>query len=177
MLRACNWAVHPDDDPMKRVIACLLLVLGLMSGGALAAGKNNGPFISIHPEGSEDEGRRMVRPDEVGGQQRWFRISPEVSGRHFSGYTAFLSEDGSSYGAALYLNDEGARALLVMCSTFQGKLGRIIVNGRPVDTVRIDRAPADRRIIIWSGLTKDDFKAFDKSKKLSRIGGEDPQQQ
>lgn len=161
---------------MKRTIGILMLVMGLLSAGLMAAGKNTGPFIAIHPEGAEDEGQRMVRPDEQGGETRWYRISPEVSGRHFSGYTPFLSEDGITYGAALYLNDEGTRAVQVMCSTFQGKLARIIVNGRPVDTVRIDRAPRDRRIIIWSGLTPEDFKAFEKSRKLKRVGGESPQQ-
>ena len=147
----------------------------LFSGSLMAAGKNKGPFIAIHPEGAEDEGQRMVRPDEVGGERRWFRISPEVSGRHFAGYTAFLAEDGLTYGVALYLNDEGTRAVQIMCSTFNGKLGRIIVNGRPVDTLRIDRPPADRKIIIWSGLTKEDLKAFDKSGKMKRVGGEVPQ--
>lgn len=160
---------------MKRAIGILLLALSVVSGGLMAAAKNNGPFIAIHPEGGEDEGQRMVRPDTVGGQTRWFRISPEVSGRHFAGYTPFASEDGFTFGAALYLNDEGTRAAQVMCSTFQGKLGRVIVNGRPVDTLRIDRAPADRRIIIWGGLTKEDFVAFDKSGKLRRIGGDVPQ--
>lgn len=161
---------------MKRAIGCLLLVWSLVSGEAMAAAKNEGPFIAMHPEGTKDEGQRMVRPDQQGGQERWFRISPEVSGRHFSGYTAFMAEDGASYGAVLHLNDEGTRAVQVMCSTFQGKLARIIVNGRPVDTVRIDRPPADRRIIIWSGLGKADFKAFDKSRKLKRVGGENPGQ-
>ena len=155
---------------------CVLLVLSLMSGALMAAGKNNGPFIAMHPEGTKEEGQRMVRPDEVGGKMRYFRISPEVSGRHLSGYTAFLAEDGVSYGVSLYLNDEGLRAAMVMCSTFQGKLARILVNGRPVDTVRIDRAPADRRIVIWSGLTREDFKAFEKSGKMKRMGGEDPLQ-
>lgn len=170
-LRACNLRLSPDDAAMKRVIGFFLLMLGLVSGVVFAAAKNNGPFIAIHPEGGEDEGRRMVRPDEVGGETRWFRISPEVSGRHFGGYAPFQAEDGYSYGAVLYLNDEGTRAVQVMCSTFQGKLGRIIVNGRPVDTVRIDRPPVDRKIVIWSGLTKEDFKAFDKSGKMKRVGG------
>jgi hypothetical protein len=155
---------------MKRSIF-LGLAVSLASGGAWAAGKNNGPFIAIHPEGREDEGQRMVRPDEVGGEVRWFRISPEVSGRHFAGYTPFRAEDGVSYGAVLFLNDEGARAIQVLCTTFQGKLGRIIVNSRPVDTIRIDRPPTDRRVIIWSGLTAEDLKAFDKSGKLKRVGG------
>lgn len=159
---------------MKRVLTGLLLIFCLVPSLLEAAGKNNGPFISLHPEGAEDEGQRMVRRDESGGQVHYYRISPEISGRHFGAYTAFMAEDGASYGAVLYLNEEGGRAMQVMCSTFQGKLARIIVNGRPVDTVRIDRAPKDGRVVIWSGLGKEDFKMFDKSKKLKRIGGENP---
>ena len=157
---------------MKRAISCVLLLITLMGGGLLAAGKNKGPFIGMHPEGSEDEGPRMVRPDTLGGQQRWFRMSPEVSGRHFGAYTPFPAQDGNGMGAVLYLNEEGMRAAMVMCSTFNGKLARILVNGRPVDTVRIDRPPADRRIVVMSGLMVEDFKAFDKSERMKRIGGE-----
>ena len=162
---------------MKRVISWVLLLVMLMGGGLYAAAKNKGPFIGMHPEGSEDEGPRMVRADTVGGQKRWFRMSPEVSGRHFAAYTPFAAQDGNGMGAVLYLNEAGLRAAMVMCSTFQGKLARILVNGRPVDTVRIDRPPTDRKIIIVSGLALEDFKAFDKSGHLKRIGGEDSQPQ
>lgn len=158
---------------MKRVTALVLLLVTMCGSGLLAAGKNKGPFIGMHPEGSEDEGPRMVRPDVVGGQKRWFRMSPEVSGRHFGAYTPFAAQDGNGMGAVLYLNEEGMRAAMVMCSTFNGKLARILVNGRPVDTVRIDRPPADRQIVVVSGLTQEDFKAFDKSDRMKRIGGDD----
>ena len=159
---------------MKRAISLGLLLITLFTGGLLAAAKNKGPFIGMHPEGTEEEGPRMVRPDAVGGQKRWFRISPEVSGRHFGAYTPFAAPDGNGMGAVLYLNEQGTRAVMVMCSTFQGKLARILVNGRPVDTVRIDRPQADRKIVIMGGLTIEDFKAFDKSGRLKRIDGNGP---
>lgn len=160
-------------DLMKRALSLILLLLALSCAGLDAAAKNKGPFIGMHPEGSEEEGPRMVRPDTVGGQKRWFRMSPEVSGRHFKGYTPFAAADGNGMGALLYLNEEGMRAAMVMCSTFNGKLARILVNGRPVDTVRIDRPPADRKIVIISGLTIEDFKAFDKSGRMKRLGGDE----
>lgn len=137
----------------------------------MAAGKPKGPFIGMHPEGDKNEGPRMVRPDNVGGQVVFFRISPEVSGRHFGAYAPFMADDGS-FGVQLQLKEEGERAVQVMCSTYQGKLVRIIVNGRPVDTVRLDRPPTDGKIIIWTGLTKQDLLLFDKSMK--RSGGIDP---
>ena len=156
---------------MKRAICLILLLVTVLGDSVVAAGKNKGPFIGMHPEGSEDEGPRMVRPDTVGGQNRWFRTSPEISGRHFGAYTPFVAQDGNGMGAVLFLNEEGMRAAMVMCSTFNGKLARILVNGRPVDTVRIDRPPSDRKIVVVSGLTLEDFKAFDKSARMKRIGG------
>ncbi len=114
----------------------------------------------------------MVREEVIGGERHYFRISPEVASRHFAGYSAFPAEDGASFGATLYLNAEGRRAVEVMCSTYQGKLGRVIVNGRAVDTLRIDRPGADGQIIIWQGLNVADLKSM--SKKLKRVGGEDP---
>jgi hypothetical protein len=139
----------------------------------MAAGKSKGPFIGMHPEGDEHEGPRMVRPDIVAGEKKYFRISPEVSGRHFGAYSAFMADDGS-FGVALQLKEEGARALQVMCSNYQGKLARIIVNGRPVETLRLNQPPADGRVIVWSGLTRQDLELFDKSMK--RVGGIDPKQ-
>lgn len=113
----------------------------------------------------------MVRPDMVGGEKKYFRISPEVSGRHFGAYAAFMADDGS-FGVAFQLKEEGVRALQVLCSNYQGKLARIIVNGRPVETLRLDQPPADGRVIVWSGLNRQDLELFDKSMK--RFGGIDP---
>ncbi|MDB6133678.1 MAG: hypothetical protein JWM59_1921 [Verrucomicrobiales bacterium] len=152
-----------------RLLFCLLLI----PVSALAAGKSKGPFIGMHPEGDSQEGPRMVRPDMINGEKKFFRISPEVSGRHFGGYTAFMAQDGS-FGAAFKLKEEGVRAVQILCSTYQGKLVRIIVNGRPVDVQQIDQPPTDGRIIVWSGLNRQDLLLFDKSMK--RIGGVDPKQ-
>jgi len=158
------------DKLMSRILRLLFCLL-LLPASALAGSKPKGPFIGMHPEGDEKEGPRMVRPDKVGGETVYFRISPEVSGRHFGAYAPFMADDGS-FGVVLQLKEEGERAIQVMCSIYQGKLARIIVNGRPVDTVRLDRPPADGQVVIWSGLNKQDLLLFDKAMK--RKGGIDP---
>lgn len=109
----------------------------------------------------------MVRPNVIDGKTHYFRVSPDLVIRHFDAFRAFPSEDGGSYGAALHLNDEGLRAMAVMCSTNQGRLARTIVNGRAIDVIRIDRPGDDGYFIIWSGLTEADFKLF--GKKLKRL--------
>lgn len=149
----------------------LLFYLLLFPSLGLGAGKTKGPFIGMHPEGDENEGPRMVRGEVLAGRKIWFRISPEVSGRHFSGYAPFAAADGT-FGVALQLNAEGGRAVLVMCSTYPGKVVRIIANGHPVDAQRIAKPPSDGRIIIWQGLSRADLLLFDKT--LKRFGGIDP---
>ena len=148
---------------MKRAISLILLLVALSCAGLDAAAKNKGPFIGMHPEGSEEEGPRMVRPDTVGGQKRWFRMSPEVSGRHFGGYTPFAAADGNGMGALLYLNEEGMRAAMVMCSTFNGKLARILVNGRTLRTALFltsTTAPASKLLISTSNFAQSVTQAY-----------------
>lgn len=156
---------------MIRFARTLLILVALICP-ALAGGKAPKLYIGFHPEGSSEEGPRLVRPDIVSGKTRYFRISPELSVRHFSSYSAFAAEDGATWGAKLVLNDDGKRAMEVMVSTYQGKLVRILVNGRAVDILKIDRNSGDGEVVIWQGLTKQDLILMDK--QLRRVGGEDP---
>lgn len=155
-----------------RILLLLVLALAAVAPPCHAGGKSPGLYIGFHPEGEESEGPRLVRPDTVGGKKRWFRISPELSTRHFRAYTPFLSEDGATWGAALQLTEEGERAARGLAANFSGRLVRIVVNGRSVDTVLIDRHPEDGYMIIWRGLTAKDFELM--NRKLRRIGGEAP---
>lgn len=153
-------------------LSLLSLVFLLLSSPAVQAGrKAPKAYIGLHPEGSQEEGPRMVVPNRLGDETYYFRISPEISVRHFSAYSPFLAEDGT-LGAVLHLNDEGRRALQVMCSNYGGKLARVIVNGRAIDTLRIDRPSPDGKIVLWQGLTKQDLALFDKSMK--RLGDGEP---
>jgi hypothetical protein len=145
------------------IVLCLLLLTAVAPG----SGKSSGPYIGLHVEGEEYEGPRMVRPGVINGEKKYFRISPEVVTRHFGAFYAFMAEDGASYGAALRLNDEGRRAMAVMATNNFGRLARTIVNGKPLDVIRIDRPRDDGYFIIWGGLDAADLKLM--SKKLDRL--------
>ena len=153
---------------MKTALALLLSLFCLVSG-ARAGGKSAGPYIGIHVQGDEYEGAKFVKPNVINGQTKFFRILPDVAARHFAAFQAFMAEDGASYGVALRLNDEGERAMAVMCSTSQGRLARMIVNGKLLDIIHLDRAPADGYVIVWGGLDEGDLKLL--SKKLRRLDG------
>lgn len=150
---------------MKPLLSFLCASL-FLTAAAHAGGKSSGLYVGIHAEGDEYDGPKMVRPNVINGKTVYFRISPEVVTRHFDAFQAFVADNGS-YGAALRLNDEGQRAMLVMCSTNRGRLARTIVNGKALDVIRIDRPGEDGYFVVWSGLTAEDLKLMEK--KLKRL--------
>lgn len=151
---------------MKTVVALLALLLAT-TFTASAGGKSAQAYIGLHVQGDEFEGAKFVKPNVINGETKYFRILPDVTTRHFSAFQAFMAEDGASYGVALRLNDEGMRAMSVMCSTSQGRLARTIVNGKLLDIIHIDKAPTDGYLIAWSGLNAEDLKLL--GKKLQRL--------
>ena len=153
---------------MKQIISVCLAVVAF-AASARGSGKSGGPYIGIHAEGDVHDGPKMVRPAMINGKTHYFRISPEVVTRHFNAFHAFVAQDGASYGAALRLNEEGMRALEVMVTMNQGRLARTIVNGKPLDVIRIDRPGQDGYFIVWGGLDAADLKLM--SKKLERLDG------
>lgn len=151
---------------MKSLFAFLFSAL-LFTAAVHAGGKSSDPYVGIHAEGDETDGPTMVRPNVINGKKHFFRISPEVVTRHFEAFHAFVTEDGTSYGAALRLNEEGVRAMAVMCSLNQGRLARTIVNGKALDVIQIDKPSQDGYFIVWAGLDAADLKLL--SKKLKRL--------
>lgn len=145
----------------------LLASLFCLVSSAFAGSKSPQAYIGLHVQGDEYEGEKFVRPNTINGEVKFFRILPEVATRHFSAFQAFMAEDGASYGAALRLNDEGLRAMQVMCTNNQGRLARTIVNGKLLDIIKIDRVPADGYLIVWSGLGPEDLEIL--GKKLKRL--------
>jgi len=155
---------------MKRLLS-FLLACQLCISAAFAGGKSTGVYVGIHAEGDEHDGPKMVRPNVINGKPVYFRVTPEVVTRHFDAFQAFVADDGS-YGVALRLNEEGMRAMQVMCSTNRGRLARTIVNGKALDIIRIDQPGTDGNFVVWGGLTAEDLKLM--GKKFKRLNGELP---
>jgi len=155
-----------------------LLLLFVLPALAPGSGKSPGFSISFHAEGDEFEGPRMVRGDsEEGpdGKRHFFRISPVVTNRNFKGFYSFPADDGT-YGAAFRLDDTGWESVMQTAAVDSGKLMRVIVSGRPVDFIRIDKPRHDDHlIIVWKGLTEKDLKELrSKYKEIGTAAKEAP---
>jgi hypothetical protein len=145
----------------KFLLATIALALGLV----FTAGKKRDPFyIGFHLEGDENESKFVMQDPET---EIFFRKSPEIMHHQMSAFVPFPANDGSgTYGAVFKLNAAGQQRLFALVNTNQGKLLRAVVNGVPTDMVAIDSSAPTDSIVIWRGLTENDFKLF--SKKLVR---------
>lgn len=128
---------------------------------AHAGGKKAPKFsVSFHIQTHQGEGPKMVFKQLVAGQERWFRIIPEITTKDVQAYRTFASEIGD-FGLELQLNDRARKRLFTFSSTNIGKWLLAQANGRVVDGVKIDQPIRDGRIVIWKGISAQEVRALE----------------
>lgn len=135
----------------------------LIAGGKKAPSST----VSFHLEGGAGDGPKMVFPQMVAGQNRHFRITPELTHNQVVAFSSFPSETGD-YGLVLQLNKTGRQRLYSVSAANNGKWLIAQANGRVVDAVTIDQAVSDGYIVIWKGISGPEIKALELS--IPRIG-------
>ena len=130
--------------------------------------------ISFHLQGEQFEGPKFVQPMRLGTppETYFFRKAPELTHRHIVGYYPFMANDGSSWGSAFKLNENGANTLSTISAAGRGRKLLTVINSEPVDFVVLDRPINDGYIVVWGGLTEKDLALFDKEfKRIPRSDG------
>jgi hypothetical protein len=153
---------------MARKLSLALALVALCSL-TISGSKKPDLTVSFHLEGAQFEGAKMVQPMKLGNppQLFYFRRSPELTQRHIVGFYPFLANDGSSFGTAFKLNQNGSDALSTISTTGQGRKLLTVIDTEPVDYTVLDQPINDGYIVVWGGLTKADLAKFDK--KFERI--------
>jgi preprotein translocase subunit SecD len=151
---------------MKRLILAvsLFLIASVLAGGK----KEQEMVVSFHLQGSESDGPKISVPQEVAGQQVFFRMSPEISHNDIESFRPFPAEDGATYGVMFKLDRTGAQRLAAVTNANQGALMMARVNGRPLDVVKINDTVRDGLIVIWQGITTREIAMADAM--MPRIG-------
>ena len=142
----------------------LLCCLSLMAGSK----KDDRLVLQFNLQGAASDGPKMSVPQEVAGQQVYFRLSPEISTHDIESFRPFPADDGYSYGVLLKLNRTGAQRLAATTNANQGKLLMARLNGRAVDVVQINQTVSDGLLVIWQGVTAGEIAMADKM--MPRIG-------
>jgi hypothetical protein len=90
---------------------------------------------------------------------------PRLSERDVIAFYPY-STSGGNYGALFQLDEHGTLALDTLSVEKRGGLLFVLVNGRPITELQIDRRVSDGRIYIASGLTKADIESMKKDWRL-----------
>ena len=151
---------------MKSIWASLILALLAIS----ATGKDRHCIFRVHAEANPNDTAAFsssVRALFSGKQVAIERI-PRLSERDVVAFYPYDAGNGN-YGALLQLDEHGRIALDALSVERRGNLLFVLINGRPVTELQIDRRVSDGRIYIAAGLTKADIELM---KKDWRIIGE-----
>ena len=155
-----------------RFLSSILLTLSLFTGFIHASGDKK-PTISVsfYVEGEIESGKKHVFPLQSDGFTNYYQRVPEITTKDVRAFTPFPAEDQISYGIVLQLTPQGARRLQNLSNANQGRILLAMINGRPVDTVWINRQVNDGLIVIWKGVSVGDIRLADMN--MPRIG-QDP---
>jgi hypothetical protein len=158
--------------PMQPLFAAVLIMLTTILCPVARAGAkaDKKASISVHLETENTENPKMIFQQDIGNGTRWFRRMPEVSTKEIIAFSPFPSEAGGDFGCVFRLKPNVAGRLSAITSANQNRWLLIMVNGRAVDAVLIDRQIDDGLIVAWKGITLADIAIFEE--KMPRIGQE-----
>ena len=151
-----------------RVAVLLMLAVLALAPPLFGGGKNeNKASVTFHLETEATDNPKMIFPQGVGDQTRYFRRMPEIGIKDIVFFSPFPSDTGESFGIVFRLKGNAVNRLAAVTAANQGRWLISQVNGRAVDGVIIDKQVNDGYIVIWKGVTLADVEILDK--ELPRV--------
>ena len=148
---------------MKSIFASLILALFAVS----VAGKDRHCIFRVHSEANSNDTATFSSSVRAlfSGKQVAIERMPRLSERDVVAFYPYPAGD-RNYGALFQLDEQGRLALDALSIERRGSLLFVLINGRPVTELQIDRRVSDGRIYIGSGLTKADIELMNKDWRL-----------
>jgi len=148
---------------MKSIFASLIVALLAIS----ATGKDRHVSFRIHAEANPNDTATFSSSVRAlfSGKQVAIERMPRLSERDVVAFYPMSAGD-RNYGALFQLDDHGRLALDALSIERRGSLLFVLINGRPITELQIDRRVSDGRIYIPSGLTKADIDLMKKDWRL-----------
>ena len=148
---------------MKSIFASLIVALLAIS----ATGKDRHVSFRIHAEANPNDTATFSSSVRAlfSGKQVAIERMPRLSERDVVAFYPISAGD-RNYGALFQLDDHGRLALDALSIERRGSLLFVLINGRPITELQIDRRVSDGRIYIPSGLTKADIDLMKKDWRL-----------
>lgn len=147
-------------------LTCLLLC-GVLAARTAGAGAQRQPELAVRflMAGDAREGSQFTTT--VSWQNRPVVVSKVavVTEREIVSIYPFTAADGS-FGCALQLNDSGRLALQTITVSKRGSRMYVLVGGRIITPLAVDRIISDGIITIPFGLTEADVRSFGKAYQI-----------
>src|SRR2546423_4207997 len=148
---------------MKSIFASLIVALFAIS----ATGKDRHVIFRAHAEANPND--TAAFSSSVGalfsGKKVAIERMPRLSERDVVAFYPIPAGD-KNYGALFQLDEHGRLALDALSTERRGSLLFVLINGRPITELQIDRRVSDGQIYIASGLTKADIDLMKKDWRL-----------
>ena len=144
---------------MKTLLA---LVLSLVVVGEVGA-KAKHCTVRVHAQANANDGAVFASPvtTPLTGKRIYIEKIPTLSENDVAAFRAYQAPDGS-LGVLFQLNDHGRLALETLSIEHRGTTLVVLVNGRAVSEMVVDRPVADGQLYIASGLNAADLQAMQK---------------
>jgi hypothetical protein len=148
---------------MKPIFASLIVAFLAIS----ATGKERHCTFRVHAEANPNDTAIFSSSIRAlfSGKQVAIERMPRLSERDVVAFYPYAAADGS-YGALFQLDDHGQLALDALSIERRGSLLFVLINGRAITELQIDRRVSDGQIYIASGLTKADIDLMKKDWRL-----------
>lgn len=145
-----------------RFAAFIMTLVLALAPAAFAGGKKEAKStVSFHIETAATDNPKMIVPQHIGGQQRFFMRSPDVDSKDIQSFSPFPSEVPDQYGIVFTVKPAAVGRLAAVTNVSQGSWMIAQLNGRVVDGVVIDKQIGDGRLVVWSGVTLQDITLLD----------------
>jgi hypothetical protein len=138
----------------------LWLVLGIVP---IAVAKSLHCTVRIHAQTDARDGSVFATPvtTPLTGKNVFIEKIPAISERDIAAFREYPARDGS-FGVLFQLNDHGRLALETISTEHRGTTLLVLVNGRAVTEMMVDRRVTDGKLYIAAGLTAADIEAMKK---------------
>jgi hypothetical protein len=140
----------------------LAVMLGIFAM-PLASAKSKHCTIRVHVQANAKDGSVFATPmtTPLTGKNIFIEKIPTISEQDVTAFRTYQGT-GGSFGALLQLNDHGRLALETLSIERRGNTLLVLVNGRAVSEMVVDRRVSDGQIYIAAGLSAADIQSMEK---------------
>jgi len=162
--KRCKSCQTLYQSAMKPLLASVTL---LLFAGAPGLATPRHCTLRVHVEANVNDGATFSAPvrSQFSGKNMTIEKTPTISERDVAAFRPYPRPDGS-YGVLFQLDEHGTLALDTLSIERRGTSLLILVNGRPITELQIDRRVSDGKIYLPSGLVAADIDSMRKDWRL-----------